>query len=108
MVREESEQVIENETNADVELPKQISMTRSQRKGYQMALDAAAQADAGDGRTVCMALCAIAKEVGVQKVTELAKLERTSFYRTFNGQTDARLSNVMRVVRALGLQLKLR
>lgn len=106
MVQDESENG--NEASSSVTPKPALIMSREMRREFQTILDNAAKTDKGDGKTVCKAICLISKEIGIQRVAEAAGLERTSFYRTFNGQTDARISNVLRVVRALGCQLKLR
>lgn len=106
MVQEESEN--RNGQVSFVSPKPALIISREMRRNFQTILDNAAKSDKGDGKTVCTAICSISKEVGIQRVAEAAGLERTSFYRTFNGQTDARISNVLRVVRALGCQLKLR
>lgn len=85
-----------------------LTIPKDKRHEYQDRLDQAVKNDTGDGSLVCAEIGRISREVGIQAIAEVCGLERTSFYRTFNGKTDARISNVLRVVRALGCKITLR
>ncbi len=85
-----------------------LNITADLRRKFQARLDRACAADNGTGMTITKEIGDIGREVGVQKLCRIAQLERTSFYRTFDGKTDPRLSNMMRALRALGLTLTLR
>lgn len=85
-----------------------LTIPKDKRREYQARLDEAVKNDTGDGSLVCGVIGQISREVGIQAIAEVCGLERTSFYRTFNGKTDARISNVLRVVRALGCKITLR
>ncbi len=81
---------------------------REARMNARRVLNEALANDPGDGSLLCRTIGEIAKSYGVQQVAEKAGVERTSFYRTFNGKTDARLSNVLRVLGALGFRITIR
>lgn len=85
-----------------------MNLSADMRKKLQVRLDRASADDDGSGMLITKEIGEIGRELGVQKLCRLARLERTSFYRTFDGVTDPRLSNLMRAVRALGLVLTLR
>lgn len=87
---------------------KKLHITTENKREFQARLNTAAESDPGDGSLLCKVIGEIAREVGIQAISEECSLERTSFYRTFNGKTDARISNVLRVVRALGCKVTLR
>lgn len=89
-------------------MEQQLNLTRDLRRKIQARLDEAAANDPGDASLLCKTLGDISRELGVQQIAAIAGLERTSFYRTFNGLTDARISNVIRVVRALGCSLTIK
>ena len=84
-----------------------LKLSREQKRTFQEQLNRAADEDPGDGSEICRVIGVISRKTGVQQVAGATGLERTSLYRTFNGTTDARLSNVLRVVRALGCRLTL-
>jgi len=84
---------------------KELFLPRGLRKEYQNRIDEACRQDPGDGSSVAKVLGDIAREVGVIRITRLAGLERTSFYRTFNGKTDPRISTIAKLIRALGVKV---
>lgn len=87
---------------------KGMDLSSEQRRRLQVRLDRASAEDDGSGMLITREIGEIGRELGVQRLCRTAQLERTSFYRTFDGVTDPRLSNLMRAVRALGLVLTLR
>ena len=86
----------------------ELSITPDLRRKLQSRLDRASAEDNGTGMTITREIGEIGRELGVQRLCRIAQLERTSFYRTFDGKTDPRLSNIMRALRALGLSLTIR
>ena len=86
----------------------EMKLTNDLKRKLQQRLDKAAAEDDGTGMMITREIGEIGRELGVQCVCRIANLERTSFYRTFDGMTDPRFSNVYRVVKALGLSLTLR
>lgn len=85
-----------------------LNLTADLRRKLQARIDRAAAEDNGTGMAITKEIGDIGRELGVQKLCRIAQLERTSFYRTFDGKTDPRLSNLLRALRALGLTLTLR
>lgn len=85
-----------------------MDLSSDLRRRLQVRLDEASARDDGSGLIITREIGEIGRELGVQRLCREARLERTSFYRTFDGVTDPRLSNLMRAVRALGLVLTLR
>ena len=85
-----------------------MKLTTELNRKLQQRLDKAAAEDDGTGMMLTREIGEIGRELGVQRVCRIANLERTSFYRTFDGMTDPRFSNVYRVIKALGLTLTLR
>lgn len=85
-----------------------LNLTADLRRKLQARIDRAAAEDNGTGMAITKEIGEIGRELGVQKLCRIAQLERTSFYRTFDGKTDPRLSNLLRALRALGLTLTLR
>ncbi len=83
-------------------------LTNDLKRKLQQRLDKAAAEDDGTGMLLTREIGEIGREIGVQRICRIANLERTSFYRTFDGMTDPRFSNVFRVIKALGLTLTLR
>lgn len=86
----------------------ELSITPDLRRKLQARLDRASAEDNGTGMTITKEIGEMGRELGVQRLCRIAQLERTSFYRTFDGKTDPRLSNIMRALRALGLSLTIR
>lgn len=85
-----------------------LNLTADLPRKLQARIDRAAAEDNGTGMAITKEIGDIGRELGVQKLCRIAQLERTSFYRTFDGKTDPRLSNLLRALRALGLTLTLR
>ena len=86
----------------------ELNISPELRRKLQARVDRASAEDNGTGMAITKELGDIGRELGVQRLCRIAQLERTSFYRTFDGKTDPRLSNLMRALRALGLTLTLR
>lgn len=86
----------------------ELNITPELRRKLQARIDRAAADDNGTGMGITAEIGEIGRELGVQRLCRIAQLERTSFYRTFDGNTDPRLSNILRALRALGLSLTLR
>lgn len=86
----------------------ELFLPKDLKKEYQERLDAACRADNGDGVAVCGVLSEICHEIGMVRIASVSGIERTTFYRLFNGKTDLRLSSILKVIRILGCKLHLR
>ena len=86
----------------------ELFLPKDLKTEYQERLDAACKADEGDGMTISRVLSEICHEIGMVRVASVSGIERTTFYRVFNGKNDIRISNVLRVIRILGCKLHLR
>ncbi len=78
------------------------------KKEYQHRLDEACRNDSGDGMTIAKVFCELCHEVGMGRVANVSGIERSVFYRLFNGKNELRVGPVMRVLRSFGCTLRLR
>ena len=62
--------------------------------------------DEDDPGVFLIALRDVAKVKGIANIAEATGLGRESLYKTLNGQTKPRWDTVLRVMRALGVRLK--
>lgn len=80
-------------------------LRQNERLLVRARLKAARLRDPGDGSEICKELNKIARDVGVTNICEEAGLERTGFYRTFNGSTDPKFSHIIKLIHALDIGL---
>jgi len=85
----------------------EVFLPRRLRHEFQERIDEASRRDKGDGQCIAQTLGEIVREVGVRFVTEVAHLDRTSFYRSFNGKTNPHLQTFAKLTRALRLRVHL-
>ena len=78
------------------------------KKEYQQRLDEACRNDSGDGMTISKVFSEICHEVGMVRVASVSGIDRTAFYRLFNGKTELKLGVTIQVLRSFGCSLRLR
>ena len=69
-------------------------------------LNASLDDDPGDGSLVRAALGDIARARGMSRVSRAAGISREGLYRALSAEGNPEFATVMRVMRALGLQLR--
>lgn len=71
-------------------------------------LDAALAADPGDGSRLRVALGEIARSRGMMRISRETGLAREALYRALSEKGNPELATVLRVLKALGLQVAIR
>ena len=72
---------------------------------YRLALKAAIEEDPGDGTLVAATLGDIAKAKGMSFVAQEAGLSRESLYKALSGKGNPEFATILKVTKALGLQI---
>ena len=73
----------------------------------RLYLETAIEEDDGDGRMVRRALAAIVRAQNVSKLMREAGLSRRTFYESLGENGNPSFATVLKITRALGLQLRL-